>query len=270
MSEETLSNLTCLRYNQALTSIYRLYEDKTTKKFINPETFISDSDVIIEYLYNTYQKSTIVNFISAIIWHANQMESKHDITIVNRIREIYREHGKKLKEDIERSKIGKEFQLTEKEQKSFMIWEDILETYAKIKTTFNRNHYNEFMDFVILSLYVLHPPVRADYANMAIYIDDSFVPADATHNYCVLQTNPRFVFNQYKSSKHYGATIVAMDSELHDILLDWTEINTSEYLLATYTKSTSTFTPMNENKLCKYTRHHQHSSSLLHILHVQK
>jgi hypothetical protein len=141
-------------------------------------------------LSSRYQQSTIVNFISAILWNMNKLDrTLYPTQYINEISEMYRQYGKNIKEDIERSKIGKEFQLTDHEQKSFMIWEDILHIYSKVSSQINRSNYNDFMDFVILSLYILHPPVRADYANMKMFIEDSFIPENYSENYCVLQTN---------------------------------------------------------------------------------
>ena len=241
------SELTCTRYNQALTSLRRLFEDTFKSPFQNPDTFHTHSEQIMHLLSSHYQQSTIVNFISAILWNMNKIDrTLYPTQYINEISEMYRQHGKNIKDDIERSKIGKEFQLTEHEQKSFMIWEDILHIYSKVSSQINRSNYNDFMDFVILSLYILHPPVRADYANMKMFIEDSFIPENYSENYCVLQTNPRFVFHKYKTAKHRGTTIISIDPELHDILLDWAHINQSEYLLSTVSRSS-----FSENKLSK-------------------
>jgi hypothetical protein len=89
-------------------------------------------------LSSRYQQSTIVNFISAILWNMNKLDrTLYPTHYINEISEMYRQHGKNIKEDIERSKIGKEFQLTEHEQKSFMIWEDILHIYSKVSSQIN-------------------------------------------------------------------------------------------------------------------------------------
>jgi hypothetical protein len=147
--------------------------------------------------------------------------------------------------------MGKEFELTEKEKKSFMKWEDILEFYKNVSKDLIKTNYNRFLEFVIVSLYVLHPPVRADYADMRVFIDDSLIPTNYKENYCVLQTNPRFVFNKYKNSKHKGTTIIQIDNELHSILMDWMEINQSDYLLSSYIQSKSIYKPFTEGCLCR-------------------
>ena len=243
-SEINYSQQTIAGYSRSITSIRRLFTDHTGESFNSPQSF-ANTDLIIQILQKQYQPQTVINFISAILWELNKS------TDTSSIRDAYRIHGASLKQQIEHSRIGKEFELTEKEQKSFMIWEKILDMYQSVLQSVTTDNYNSFLDFVILSLYVLHPPVRADYANMKIYIEDSFVPSGITGNYCVLQTNPRFVFQQYKTAKHKGTTVVQIVPELHDILLDWMEINPTEDLLTVYVQSKKEFKPMTENGLSK-------------------
>jgi hypothetical protein len=198
-------------------------------------------------LTTKYKKSTVRNYISAILWKLRTEYADNSIELQH----SYTKHGLLLKEEMEREMDGHEFELTEKEEKSFMYWEDILEVYSQARQSLDPTNHKSFLEFVILSLYILHPPVRADYANMRVFIDDAHVPTNMTDNYCVLQTNPRFVFQQYKNVKHRGITIVPIDSELHDILLDWMDINETDYLLSSYVYSKKAFIPLTENALTK-------------------
>lgn len=234
------------QYNCCITSIRRLYIDDTQQDFILPDG-LGDSEHILQLLSKTYKKQTVMNFLSAILWKLKQFSSDTS----RQIQEIYHAHTKRMKEEIERENIGKECELTEKEKKSFMLWEKIQEIYAEMTQTLDRTNYNSFMNFVIVSLYVLHPPVRADYSGMRIFVEDSHVPDDIKENYCVLNDTPRFVFQQYKNAKHRGITVIPMDPNLHDILLDWVEINPSDYLLASYVNSRKIFKPFTDNNLCK-------------------
>jgi len=244
------SEHTILRYNQAITSIRRLYEDNVGKKCKIPECLDEDCDKIIEIIKLNYELSSIHSFISAVLWELSK-KSSYDTDYINKIKDKYRVHGKEIKESVERSKIGKEFELTEKEKKNFMVWEDILKFRQSLLNDLHKDDYNSMIEFIIISLYTLHPPVRADYAYMKLFIDDSFVPENYKENYCVLQTNPRFVFNKYKTAKDRGPTIIKIVPELHDILLDWVEINESEYLLSSYIKSKNLSKPFTENTLCR-------------------
>ena len=246
------SQHTITRYNQAISSIIRLYEDNTSKKYKFPETLHDEIDIIIKILTDTYESSTLHNFISAVLWCLTTYNTdNYDIQYIENIKQKYRVVGKNIKEEIERNNIGKEFDLTEREQKTFLIWEDILKVYDKMLQTLDTNDYNNFLEFVIISLYVLHPPARADYANMKVFIADSLIPQNYDENYCVLQTNPRFVFNKYKTSKKKGQQIIEIDDTLHNILLDWMELNKSDYLLSSFIKSKNEYKPFTEGTLCR-------------------
>jgi integrase len=252
MSENNYSSHTIIRYNQAITSLRRIYEDTFKKQIKLPEDLDKDCDKIIEMLKPHYETVTLINFISAILHHLTTIsDSSYSDTYINSIKDKYKIYGKSIKETLERSKIGKEFELTEREKKTFMKWEDILKFYQNLKTNLDKSNYNKFLEFVIVSLYVLHPPVRADYANMRVFIDDSQILPDYSENYCVLQTNPRFVFNKYKNVKHKGVNVVTMNPELHNILLDWMEINQSDYLLSSYFKSKKEYNIFTEGTLCR-------------------
>lgn len=240
------SSRTCIQYNSCITSIRRLYIDKFKLDFSIPDS-LSHHTQILNMLSESLAKPTVLNYISAILWKLRQDSSD----ISTQLQTQYQQYAIQLKEEIERDRIGKEFHLTQKESKSFVFWEDIQNMYSTVSASFDRSNYNSFLNFVILSLYILHPPVRADYANMKVFIDDSLVPYDFSGNYCVLQTNPRFVFQQYKTAKHNGVTVVPIDPELHDILLDWMDINHSEFLLASFLIYSQSYRPFSESTLCK-------------------
>lgn len=252
MSENTYSNHTIIRYNQAITSIRRIYEDNFNKQIKFPEDLDTNFEKIIEVLKPNYELPTLNNFVSAILWYlSNINDEKYSSDYINSIKEKYKNYGKHIKATLERSKIGKEFDLTEKEKKTFMKWEDILNLHQSLSKKLNKSNYNNFLEFIIVSLYVLHPPVRADYANMKVFIDDSLIPDKYLENYCVLQTNPRFVFNKYKNHKHTGTIVIKLEYELHNILLDWMELNQSDYLLSSYIKSKKLYQPFTEGTLCR-------------------
>jgi len=252
MSENDYSTHTIIRYNQAITSIRRIYEDTFKKQIKLPEDLDSDCDKIIEMLKPNYELPTIINFISAILWYlSNITDTNYSDSYIHMIKDKYKTYGKTIKETIERSKIGKEFTLTEREKKTFMKWEDVMKFHQYLFKLLDKSNYNNFIEFVIVSLYVLHPPTRADYANMRVFIDDSQIPSNYSDNYCVLQTNPRFVFNKYKNVKYKGTNVVSIEPELHDILLDWMEVNKSDYLLSSYFKSKKEYNVYSEGTLCR-------------------
>lgn len=245
-TQRQYSSRTCVQYNSCITSIRRLYLDRFKLDFSIPDS-LSHHSQILQMLLESLSKPTVLNYISAILWKLRQDSSPISLTLQNE----YQQYTIQLKEEIERDRIGTQFQLTQKESKSFVLWEDIQRMYASVSSSFDRSNYNSFLNFVILSLYIIHPPVRADYAHMNVFVDESLVPSDFSGNYCILQTNPRFVFQQYKTAKHRGVTVVPIVPELHDILLDWIDINQSDYLLASYVLYTQSYKPFSESTLCK-------------------
>jgi len=252
MSAHSYSDQTITRYKQVSRLLPPLYESTFNKTFKFPETFDEDFDNVVQMLTKKYKSSTLPNCISGIIWSIDTFDHKdeYDATFLQSIKDKYKLLNSKLIADSFRQSLSDDKVLTEREQKTYQNWDNIMNMYYTMAKQLDRDNFNSFLEFVIISLYVLHPPVRADYANMRVFVDDSYVPADFKENYCVLQTNPRFVFNQYKTAKKYGQTIVNMNEELHDILLDWMSINPTDYLLVSYVQYKKEYKPFVESALC--------------------
>jgi hypothetical protein len=236
----TYSSTTCAQYNSCIQSFQRIFADTQSTDFTIPHSLHNDS-LILELLLAIHSKPTVLNYISAFLWKLRQLPSDNSPLI-----SVYQSHSARIKEEILHDRAGTQFDLTQKESNSFLIWEDILSFYSLLSTSFDKSNFHSFQDFVIISLYVLHPPVRADYAHMRVFIDDSLIPSDFSDNYCVLQTNPRFVFQQYKTAKHKGVTTIPIDPELHDILSDFIDSFPSSFLL-----SSQSVKPLSESALCK-------------------
>lgn len=245
------SDYTIIRYNQINNTIKCLYENNIDNNYIFPDSLINNCDKIIELLCKSYELTTVVTYISGILWNIGSLYDNPQYTneYIDDIQNKYKSYRDNIKEKIENDKKGKEFNLTVKEEKTFLYWEQILSVHQYMLEHLDKNKYDMFLDFVIISLYVLHPPTRVDYANMKVFIDNSQIPDNYLDNYCVLQTNPRFVFNKYKTSKYKGTKIIEIDNNLHDILIDWLNLNKSEYLLASYNKKNNIYTPLTENNL---------------------
>lgn len=245
------SDYTIIRYNQINNTIKCLYEQHIENTFVFPDSLINNCDKIIQLLCKTYELTTVITCISGILWNLGSLYDKDTYSqeFVTNIQDKYKAHRDIIKEKIEKGKEGKEFNLTAKEEKTFLYWEQIIKVHQYMLEHLDKTKYDSFLDFVIISLYVLHPPTRADYANMRVFIDNSLIPDNYSDNYCVLQTNPRFVFNKYKTSKYKGTKIIEIDDVLHTILIDWININKSDYLLTSYNKKDNIYTPLTENNL---------------------
>lgn len=251
MTEYNYSNYTITRYTQISFTVKKIYEQTFNKTYVFPQTLFEESENIIKLLLKKYNITTVITYISGILWKIGSLynDNKYDNDYIDKLLQKYQKYQSDLKKQIEKDSIGNENTLTEKEKRNFLYWEDIIKVYNTLLDNLDKNNYNLFLDFVIIALYVLHPPTRADYANMYIFSDDSQVPSEIKDNYCVLQTNPRFVFNNYKTSKIKGTVTIEIDKTLHDILLDWACINKSNFLLASYSSKNNTYKPLSENNL---------------------
>lgn len=245
------SQVTLKNYNYAITGIakgYNAFHKSTGLLFTMPLTLINNPDSIYLYL-SSLTSSSAIQKSTAIIWklrslYDNNNNSSVSIPIVyTYIQMMYIFAGKR-----DAIVQHNNHALTLKEQTNFIKWEDILHCRDMLESTVDTSSLHDMTDFIIVCLYTYHPPIRADYANMRVFVFDSDVPDNYTLNYCVVHThNPRFVFWKYKTANGTQPTIINMHPHLHLIILKWLDINTSPYLLVSHSKGI--LTPMNENTL---------------------
>jgi hypothetical protein len=123
-------------------------------------------------------------------------------------------------------------ELTEQQEKNTMTWSDILLAYQEYKKIVKKDDINDYRDFMILSLYILNDPVRADYNDMKVYTQ---APSkDISGNYMIWTVRKKeFVFQDYKTASTYGkVTIPINKGELRKIIKLWLTLNpTSDWLM---------------------------------------
>ncbi len=124
------------------------------------------------------------------------------------ISSLYEQIDKQIKKNI----------LSENQQKNYAEWDDILIVYNKLKRNYIRCE-QSFKTFVILSLYILVCPRRLkDYALM--YIADNELSIDTDKNYFIPSAD-LFIFNNYKTLKHYGMQKIIIPKELSELLVTY-------------------------------------------------
>lgn len=101
--------------------------------------------------------------------------------------------------------------------------------------------------FVVVSLYMLLPPIRLDFI-MRIVKSRSDME-DKSKNYLLnISRNCKYFYvNEFKTSGNHSPIEIKVPSALNTILNGWLRINDSEHLLLNKTKS-----PMSPNSLGKY------------------
>ena len=120
----------------------------------------------------------------------------------------------------EMNRIADSQTLTKNQKKNMMSWEDILAAQADYASQVRLDDFQDMRDFLILSLYTLNDPVRADYGDMKIYLFKE--PKDVTGNYLVWGTKRRqFIFNDYKTSRSMGKIKIPVSLPLQKVLIQW-------------------------------------------------
>lgn len=230
------------------------YKEKTLKAYnssllkirlcgFDPDNL--DVDKFIEYLNKNNIPIRSQNlYVSALQWYNS--ETKKDIELSNKL----------AKETTKiRTLINKEYdqnELSEREKKNFIEWEIILKIYDYVKDkAIQFNDKRTQNDYLLLSLYVLHPPRRCDYQNMYIsdmditlyknriintnskysgewFSLDKFTKHERINNDIKNKTNKNyyilnngkghFCFDEYKTFNFYGKQIIEVKSDLDTII----------------------------------------------------
>ena len=108
--------------------------------------------------------------------------------------------------------------------------------------------------YVVLCLYLLDDmPVGLDYANMKIIHKNEYDQVNKNTNdkvhylYIKSRNKKMFVFEDYKTTFHYGRKIIPVKPKLNSILNLWLRFNKTDYLL-----TNSRNQPMSRNSLSKF------------------
>jgi len=111
---------------------------------------------------------------------------------------------------------------TEKSEKQMDNWlsnDNINEISKDLKTKVvkkvrNKEDYNNLLNYLVLSLYTMHPPRRnVDYSLMKISNNMN----DDKYNYIDLNKGP-FVFNNYKTQGKYNQVVVPIEEDLMKVI----------------------------------------------------
>lgn len=88
----------------------------------------------------------------------------------------------------------------------------------------------DYYDHLILALYIIQPPARADYCGMEI---TEILPVDYTRNYCWLKPEGTcyFIFNEYKTKKTYGTIHIPIEKDLLDLIKEHYHTRKEKYVL---------------------------------------
>ena len=128
--------------------------------------------------------------------------------------------------------------LTEKQQQNFVKWTELLAVQRRLAEMPKTD--SQWKQFLIVSLYTLTPPVRADYGAMEVHTRRD---KTRTENELIWNAKPTFVFRKYKTAKTYGVVELPIPKPLVKVIADWFEHlgGVPQYLLGETPVSSNTF-----------------------------
>lgn len=250
-----ISAKTITGYNNCLRQVEKAYNllYGNDDSYDGISTLINKPSKVMTALTSAYKTTSIGTILSAIIWRLRTAyrDKEHGVTPLEI--HMYMLQQREIVEVRNAAQEELDGKLTEKEAKNFIPWETVLEARAAMEAKLNIDSFRDMTDFVIVALYTYNPPIRADYANMRVFVFDEDVPANYKDNYCVIDSpRPRFVLWKFKNATGTEAVTNPIHPTLHKILLKWLDLNTSEYLLASAT--VTGLVPMTENALSQRVR----------------
>jgi len=183
-------------------NLMKLNNDQPITNF----NFLKDPKSILNMI-KEYKPTTQRSYIIAICTVLKN--SKHQ-ELYNKYFEILSNFNNQLKVRTDKS---------EKQEKNWLSNDNIDKISNELKSKVvkkvrNKEEYNTLLNYMVLSLYTLHPPRRnIDYSLMKISNNMS----DDMFNYLDMDKE-QFIFNNYKTQGKYNSVIVPIENELMKVI----------------------------------------------------
>lgn len=144
-------------------------------------------------------------YASAILWSFGEAKDS--------VPPVYREFINRA--FVIQGKQDERQQLTESQEKNYMPWKEILAVQKMLDEKPEKTR-RDMLDLLVVSLYTLADPVRADYGDMRIAYTDN-----GQGNILLMGRRPVFLFREYKTAKTYGEVRIPVSKALKEILELW-------------------------------------------------
>jgi len=193
-----------------------LKKQKESKgEFFDWDFEITDSATVIEFLTTDARydnPETRKGYYSALLYEAEiDTPAWHDY-----------HRAFKLCKDlcIQRSKKQ---ELPESRLAKYLTKDELLTAYEKCKKERMKNYPANYYDRIVLALYIIQAPVRADYVGMRLMNLDSVHDVSDGYktkkNYCFIgEHDVKFCFNTYKTAKTYGNVWIDAQPEVASLM----------------------------------------------------
>lgn len=201
------------------------------KPIENPQSLLSWLDT--KAIGNSAQKV----YLSAV---KNSNPEAFPKALQDKLNELYTAQNK---QDMEQK-------LTEKQEKNFLKWEDLM---AVQKTLAEKSKGAlSWKQFLVVSLYTLNAPVRADYGEMEVFTKRN---KKRLGNELIWNKKPVFVFRVYKTAKTYGTVEIPVSKPLQEVIKGWFEHlgGVPKYLLGDNSSNSNTFASYVASTFRQYT-----------------
>ena len=217
-----LSSKTMLVYNRILLELKTKFDAPDLK-------YLKDTEAVISYIEGLDK-----SFASRKLYYACLVSVLRDLKIgrtklLRQAEEIYR--CKMVEYNTKLSEIAQQQTMTPREVGLWLEWEEVLEAHQKLKSEAEANLADKkiWLEYVVLSLYVLLPPLRSDWSPVRVSESEDAQPDNK------LVVSPEeivFVLQAYKTSKQYGIQRIVIPTGLNAILRHWLTLETSGFLFS--------------------------------------
>lgn len=183
-------------------NLLKLNDDKPITNF----NFLKNPKEILNKI-SDYKPTTQRSYIIAI---CTVLKNSKEQNLYNMYFEILSNFNNQLKVRTDKTDKQKENWLSNENIRNIS---DELESKV-VKKIRNKEDYNNMLNYLVLSLYTLHPPRRnTDYSLMKVATDMN----DDKFNYLDLNKE-QFIFNNYKTQGKYNSVIVPIDDMLMKVI----------------------------------------------------
>lgn len=174
--------------------------------------FDKQAEEVVKYLMLTYDKyNTRKSYLSAIFSTFDD-RSKIPLILKNAINTEFA--LQKKKEDSQ--------ELTPEQEANYLPWKEIVKVQKQLKDKKDKSN-TEWLEYLVVSLYTLTSPVRADYSEMFVRKSGKQSPRHPKINSYVNITKPYFIFTDYKTADTYGKVAVPVPTALRKVINEWFE-----------------------------------------------
>ena len=217
MSSKFLDNIFNKREKQIGDSSKKLYTRNLEKMNNNNEvtdlTFLKNTSEILKFIAK-YKPTTQRSFIISIC----TVLKNNDDKLYNQYFELLSKFNNDLKINVDKS---------EKQTKNWIEESDIQTIYNDVRTkasekkTKSKDSFDNMLNYLIISLYILQAPRRnIDYTLMKISSDMT----DTNFNYLDLK-NKQFIFNNYKTQGKYNSVNITIEPDLFIVINKYIKIH---------------------------------------------